>query len=175
MLSIVTIQCTKDKPATQSADNFTTYLESLDQIDIPFEFNTRDGLKGQSENYDTALFSKYKHAWSVAPYGRIAQSDDLVKTIEVVIGDMVVPVLMIYDKTGVKLDSLNPLDKAGGDIGYQSDEYVAFYADQVIVIDSTRTAELNAEKDGIIEGTWKLTVDTAVYQIDKSGKIKKVQ
>jgi hypothetical protein len=175
ILAAVAIQCTKHKATTETDDRFTTYLASLEQIDFPFEFNTRDGLHVRSKNYDSTLFPIYKYAGSVAPYGRLPRSDNFVMTIEVVVGDIVVPVLMIYDETGVKIDSLNPIDKAGGDIGYESDEYVTIHTDKIIVIDSTKSAELSADRSDIIDGTWKLTVDTTFYEISKSGRIRKME
>jgi hypothetical protein len=124
ILVVVSIQCATDKSGPDDIVRFDTYLRSLDKIDTPFKYNTREGLGRRSENYDSVLFARYKHIGSVAPHGKLGQSDSLIKTIEVIIGDIVVPVLMIYNRNGVKIDSLNPLDKAGGDIGYSSDEYV---------------------------------------------------
>lgn len=152
-----------------------TYLKSLDNLETPVNFDTKQhDSKVLSQNYDTALFKVFKYAGSMGPYGKIFINDSIIVIIDISIGDVVVPVLTTFNQHGQKLDSINPWSKSGWDIGYESYEFLTINdKKEIIVIDSTRTSELNKEGDDIIEGTEKLTVDTVIYKIDKSGKIVK--
>jgi hypothetical protein len=95
--------------------------------------------------------------------------------VEILAGDVVVPLLRTFDREGRPLDSLNPYSKSGVDMGFECYEFVTVTdKKEIIVIDSTRNWDLNADKTNVIEGTAKLTVDTVIYKIEKDGKFRKL-
>jgi len=112
----------------------------------------------------------------MGPHGKIFENDSIVVLVDISPGDVVVPLLTTFNQHGQKLDSLNPWIKSGGDIGYESYEFLTINdKKEIIVIDSTTTWDLNEDEDYTIEGTEKLTVDTVTYKIDKKGKIIKTR
>jgi hypothetical protein len=174
ILVLMAGQCSSDRESTD-AKAFRSYLTSLDVINVPFEFNSKKGLKGGSVNYDTALFAKFKHSWSARPYGRFEQSDSITKIIEVINGDIPVPVLMTYNQNGVKLDSLNPFDTDQEDFTDESNKFVSVNGNDIIIIDSLMIQVLDNETGNVMEGMWSLSVDTTIYQVASSGKISKIK
>ncbi len=134
------------KNATVDND-FEQYLESLDLLQTPVSFNVKRGLKAKSLNYDKALFKKFKQEWSVGPQGKLFDKDSVVLVVEILAGDMVVPLLRTFDREGRPLDSLNPYIKSGVDMGFECYEFVTVTdKKEIIVTDSTRNWDLNAEK-----------------------------
>jgi hypothetical protein len=176
LLTLVLFSCSTNKDTNPNND-FQTYLKSLDKLETPLTFDTkRNEIQVLSQNYDTTLFKIFKHAWSVGPHGKIFENDSIVVLVDISPGDVVVPLLTTFNQRGQKLDSLNPWNKSGGDIGYESYEFVTINdKKEIIVIDSTTTWDLNEDEDDTIEGTEKLTVDTVTYKIDKKGKIIKTR
>lgn len=167
----------KEKSASEDKNEFTAYLKSLDELETPVTFDTkRNQIKVRSANYDTSLFKIYKYAGAMGPHGKIFENDSIVVLVDIVVGDVVVPVITTFNQRGQKRDSLNPWKKSGSDIGYWSYEFLTVNnKKEIIVIDSTTTSTLNEEGSDIIEGTEKLTVDTVIYKIDKNGKIVKMK
>lgn len=165
--------CDRKEHPTKS-NTFETYLKSLATLPTPLHFSTTDdGLADLSPTYDSALFSRYKHVWAYRPYGKVVYEDSTTVVIDIVIGDITVPLLTTFDREGNKVDSLNLFARAGWDIGFASDEFVTLTADKKIIItDSTTRWDLNATGDDIIEGTEKLTVKTFIYALDERGSIK---
>jgi hypothetical protein len=169
------ISCSTSKERN-TGDDFRKYLNSLDNLEVPVTFDTKNDLKVKSRNYDTTLFQLFKHAWSMGPHGKIFEGDSIVVIVDITAGDVLVPLIMTFNQQGQKLDSLNPYDKAGADMGYESYEFVTINDNkEIVVTDSTRTWDLNADKSDIVEGSEKLTVDTVIYKIDKRGKIIKIK
>ena len=176
LLTTILLSCSTNKDTNLNND-FQTYLNSLDKLETPLTFDTRSNeIPVRSQNYDTTLFKKYKHTWSVGPHGKIFENDSIIVLVDISPRDVVVPILTTFNQHGEKLDSLNPWNKSGGDIGYESYEFVTINdKKEIIVVDSTKTWDLNKEEDDIIEGTEKLTVDTVTYKIDKKGRIIKIK
>jgi hypothetical protein len=176
LLTLTLFSCSTNKD-TNPKNDFQTYLRSLDKLETPLTFDTkRNEIQVLSQNYDTTLFKIFKHAWSMGPHGKIFENDSIVVLVDISPGDVVVPLLTTFNQHGQKLDSLNPWIKSGGDIGYESYEFLTINdKKEIIVIDSTTTWDLNEDEDDTIEGTEKLTVDTVTYKIDKKGKIIKTR
>lgn len=172
-LLIMLFSCDKKQHPTKS-NTLKTYLNSLTTLPTPLHFSTTDdGLADLSPAYDSILFTKYKHIWAYRPYGKIIYDDSTVAVIDIVIGDVVVPLLTTFDQQGNKVDSLNLFARAASDIGFVSNEFVTITGDKRIIIsDSTTRWDLNATGDDIIEGTQRLTVETFIYALDERGAIK---
>ena len=175
LIAVVLNSCTTDKNK-KADDNFKTYLSSLDKLETPVRFDTKNELKARSRNYDTLLFKKFKHAWSMGPHGKIFDNDSVIVIVDITAGDVLVPLFTTFNKQGQKLDSLNPYSRAGIDMGYECYEFVTIIeSKEIIVTDSTRTWDLNEDESDIIENSDKLTVDTVIYKINDKGKIVKVK
>ena len=161
---------------TKTASDFERYLNSLQEIKLPVSFDTKTDLITYSPAFDTALFSKYKHQDASAPYGRLAVKDSVITIIEIVPGDVLIPLICTFDMAGNKLDSLNPYNKAGADMGYESYEFVTLNkSNEIIVRDSTWTWDLNADGTDILEETESLSVDTVIYRVERNGRIIKTK
>jgi len=84
------------------------------------------------------------------------------------------PFVTTYDLIGNKIDSIGIFSKTRFDIGYEAMEYFTINTDgSIVVIDSTKTWDLNEDEDDIVEGTMKLNVGKTIYLISESGKIMK--
>ncbi|HEX6171524.1 MAG TPA: hypothetical protein VFZ33_17685 [Chitinophagaceae bacterium] len=174
LLGAILSSCSTSKK-DEKDDDFKRYLSSLETLQTPVTFDTKNGIYARSKDYDTTLYKKFKHAWAFGPYGKIFENDSVVFTVDITAGDVLVPLIMTFDQRGHKLDSLNPYEKAGSDMGYESYEYVVINdKKEIIVTDSTRTWDLNEKRDDIIEGSDRLTVDTVIYKVDDKGKFRKV-
>jgi hypothetical protein len=159
----------------QSAD-FKRYSKQLEQLPIPLVVKTIEYPERKvSGNFDSALFEKYKLYEAQAPYGKIYDDASTTGIIYTVSGDVGVPVLVMYDKAGRKVDSLNLFQNASG-FGLESEVYerVTFLSNKAIqVIDSTVKWELNKAGDDRVEGSEKVRIDSFYYVVDRNGKIRK--
>jgi hypothetical protein len=167
--ALLIISC-KNQPS-----DFQKYVNELESLNSPLvvktiEYPERDA----SKNYDSALFEKYKLADAQAPYGKIYEDDRTIGIIYTVAGDVAVPFLVMYDKSGRKIDSINLFQNASG-VGMESEVYerIIFLPDRKIrVIDSTIKWDLNKAGDDVVEGSEKVAIDSFYYIIDGNGKIK---
>ena len=160
----------------KSQGDFDRYLSSLEELKTPLKFNCKGGVGIRSNNYDTALWQKYKYRGSTWPCGRMFSKDSIIMTVEVGLGDFLWPLLMTFDRAGHKLDSLSVYQRSGMDMGYESCEYVTITDKQEIVVtDSTTRWDINKAGDDVVEGTQKVTVDTVIYKIDIHGRFKRIR
>ncbi|MCU0349772.1 MAG: hypothetical protein MUF43_02930 [Flavobacterium sp.] len=173
-LTSIFCSCSTSRDSNSKSD-FLTYSESLEKLNTPISFDTKgNNIKVLFKNYDTAMFEVFRYAGCIRPHGKIFVNDSIVVLVDIAAGDVIVPVLTTFNLQGQKLDSINPWNKSGWGIGYESYEFLTINdKKEIVVIDSTTTSELNETEDHIIEGTEKLTVDTVIYVIDKRGKIIK--
>lgn len=172
LIGLVLTSCSTNTER-QKSNEFELYLATLEELRVP----SNSILSVRSDNYDTALWTKFKHgSGSSWPCGKIFFGDSVVMTIEIGVGDILWPSLMTYDRAGLILDRLSPYKRTGIDIGYESSEYLAIDTKgDIMVIDSTTTWDINSTGDDIVDGTQKLTVDTVIYRIDKDGKFNMVK
>lgn len=91
----------------QSPD-FEKYSNQLEQLATPLVVKTIEYPgKRALGNYDSILFEKYKLHDAQTPYGKIFDDDSTTGIIYTLAGDVGVPVLVMYDKAGTKIDSVN--------------------------------------------------------------------
>jgi hypothetical protein len=161
----------------ETKSEFEKYLGTIGTLQTPVTFDSKTGIHtGSKQKFDSVLFLKYRHRWALKPIGKILHGDSVVLILDLVIGDVVVPILTTFDKKGIKLDSLNPYSRAGVDMGYECYEFGTITNDRdIMIVDSTRRWDLNKEETNIVNGTDKLTVDTIIYRIDNKGKFLKVK
>src|SRR4051812_80337 len=106
----------------QSSD-FEKYVEQLKSLPTPLVVKTIEyPERAALENYDSSLFEKYKLSTAQAPYGKIYDDERTIGIIYTVAGDVAVPFLVMYDKSGRKIDSLNLFQNASG-VGIESEVY----------------------------------------------------
>lgn len=164
----------KNEQQNNSENNFEKYLQTLDQIPLPFSHNPLEQLSTLSQNYDKTAFEKYKHAGTSKPLGILFNDTETVILIDCAIGDCgLVPFLTTYDKRGNKIDSLGPYKKSGEDIGYKAIEYLIISKDKTILVkDSVTTYALKSENSDVDETSRKLTIGSTKYTIEKDGHIR---
>lgn len=157
-----------------TSNDFKTYTGQIKTLQTPITFRTIQFLDNPpSNNIDKFLFDKYKYAGADNVYGKIYESDKFVGIIYTVNGDVLLPVLVTYDKHGNKIDSLNLFEKASS-FNLESEIYVTseFYPNKAILeIDSTSTWTLNGRGDDRLPASEKISVDSVNYTINDSGKI----
>jgi hypothetical protein len=159
---------------TETSNNFQIYLNALTDLKTPLVLSTQNELGEISPDIDSLVYARYKHHGASRPYGLLFRNDSIVMTVDIIVGDILVPVITTFNQSGQKLDSLRLYQKAGWDLGLEADEFVTITSDKKIIItDSIRRWDLNAERDDIIEGTERLTVDMVIYQVGSDGKFLK--
>lgn len=164
------------RPDSNAAKDFNAYLESLDEIPLPFKHGVAEGLPALSKNYDPNYFEQFKHAWTSKPLGRLISTDQYIATIESSVGDYgMVPFIITYDLQGQKIDSLGPYRKSGFDMGYEAVEYLQILdAQNIIVTDSVKQWKLNEDETDIVKGTMRLSMGRTVYRIQSNGKFEQL-
>src|SRR3954447_26740285 len=86
--------------------DFEKYSKQLEPLSTPLVVKTIEYPERKAlENYDSALFEKYKLRDAQAPYGKIYDDNNITGIVYTVAGDIAVPVLVTYDKAGRKTDS----------------------------------------------------------------------
>ena len=168
---LVLFSCKKDKPKEAL---FQRYINSVESVALPISFYSQGELETISDGYLEAGFKKYKQAWATKPYGKAFVSDAFIAVVEIVPGDVLVPVVATYSLSGAKIDSLNPFMGGGFDMGYQATVLATIQPDfSVTIVDSIRKWDLNEEGDNIVLGSDKLTLKKSRYIISKEGKFLK--
>ncbi len=158
----------------EKSNDFYEYSKQLKRFQTPLELRTivypGDKVSAQSES---ELFSKYKLQDASSVFGVIYAEKDFTGIIYTVAGDIAVPVLVTYDKTGRKIDSINLFARSTGyGLDRETYERVIFLDEgEILVVDSTVTWMLNAAKDDRVENSEKVNMDSIVYKIDKSGRL----
>ncbi len=153
---------------------FVNYLTTLEQIPLPFKYNPLGKLPELSKDYNKQAFEKYNYFGSSKPLGILFNDAKTVTIVDCSIGDNgLVPFLTTYDKKGIKIDSLAPFQKSGGDVGYFAVEYLTITKDKtIVVLDSVTTYKLKHDNSDVDESTKKITTGLIKYTIAENGQIK---
>jgi hypothetical protein len=157
-------------------NDFEKYTSQLQLIKTPVVFETIKYPEAQlPENYNKDLFERFKLEAAQSAYGKLYENNNSTGIIYTVAGDVAVPFLVTYDKTGTKLDSFNLFQNASGfDVESECYERVLLLpAQKIQVRDSTIKWKLNESGDDRIEGSETVSIKTFNYAIDKKGKIIK--
>jgi hypothetical protein len=110
------------------------------------------------------------------PYGKFYQTDKFIAVIAIGSSDIVIPVLVTFDKKGKIIDSFNLYQTAGADIGYYSTNITLLTKDKEILIkDSTLTRKLNEEGSNEIPGSDSVTISQKRFRINVDGRIEEVR
>jgi hypothetical protein len=96
------IHSTSDK----SASDFQEYLNTLEQIPLPFTHNSFVPIEALSKKYHKNRFKQFKHHGSTVPLGILFKDRKTVVLIDISDDQLGVPFLTTYDRKGSKIDSL---------------------------------------------------------------------
>ncbi|NLR95153.1 hypothetical protein HGP29_28420 [Flammeovirga sp. SR4] len=167
VLLIISFSCArKDEP-------FSRYVKSLDKLKLPLSYDIHTEID-PSKNYDSTLHIKYKCLWTYKPSGIIYETNKFIGIIEYSISDVgTVPVIVTYDLTGNKIDSLFILKNSGfGETGQTLESSILKSDYTILITDSTKKWEIDQDYN-IIDSTVSIDVSNFMYKINSNGEIYK--
>lgn len=156
---------------------FENYINSLDQIPLPFSHCSMKELPKLSKNYDSITYEKYKLSWASQPLGILYNDKNRVTVIDCAIGDWgLVPLLVSYDRNGNKIDSLSPYEKSGEGAGYFAVEWLIINADKTILInDSIANYSANRDSLEMDEKNKKFEKHSLKYALNSDGRFRRIK
>ncbi|WP_299246214.1 hypothetical protein [uncultured Aquimarina sp.] len=161
---------------TEQKNDFQKYLESLDKIELPFQYNSTNGfvVESKSKKFNQDLYKKYKQIWAEKPVGILYNDGKNIIIPEIVVGDYTLtPYLMVYNNIGEKLDSLNVFKKSGMDMLYEAFEYATVNNKiEVTVVDSVYTWKESEDKNDRDPLTKTLSTGKTMYKLNSNGKFE---
>jgi len=161
---------------TEQKSDFQKYLESLNKIEFPFRYNSRNGFvaESKSKNFNQDLYKQYKHVWAEKPIGILYNDNGNIVIPEIVVGDYaLVPYIMVYNNIGEKLDSLNVFKKSGMDMLFEAFEYATINEKmEVTVVDSVYTWKESEDKNDRDPLTKTLSTGKTTYTLNSNGKFE---
>jgi hypothetical protein len=167
--TIILCSCSNNK------NDFKEYISSVKQIPFPISFNTsKYADRIMNNKADSLLVEKYKPIDANEIFGKLYENEESVGMIYTVYGDAITPILMTYNKDGMKMDSLNLFENASG-YNPEKETYVTITINQpnkIKELDSTNTWKLNSNQERV-DSSVKLNIDSAFYLIQDDGKIIK--
>jgi hypothetical protein len=119
---------------------------------------------------DPKLFERFKYKDADAVSGKVYISDEGIGILYRVTGDVATPVLMTYNTSGQRIDSLNLFRNASG-FSDTSETFitVTLYKDRRIVeVDSTVNQTPSSNRKGLV---LKPVIDSTIFIVNTSGKI----
>ncbi|MEY4141300.1 MAG: hypothetical protein RL110_671 [Bacteroidota bacterium] len=169
------IYSTSDK----SASDFQEYLNTLEQIPLPFTHNSFVPIEALSKNYHKKRFKQFKHHGSTVPLGILFKDRKTVTLIDISDDQLGVPFLTTYDKLGNKIDSLALYPKTSQDfrnnVIYVSKAYFTIYKNKSIrLIDTVTTHRLLPRNSIAGDMREKLRVSVKKYSIEPYGRIRNI-
>ena len=173
--------CTATESSTETVEttyqpgSFSNYINSLPQLNLPLAINSEsESFPEPPAGFDTLGFQRYKSQYTVQPVGVVYTNDDYYAVLEYGVGDYsAIPQLMVYNREGVKLDSLNPYKVSGHDMGYHANETVEFSPSSRIKV-TANIVRLDIKDDDEVAGSEKKETKITTYQISDKGKISSV-
>ena len=160
---------------SNNTNDFKVFKSNIPLISFPISFNTiRYPNKKVQFNIDSSLFEKYKSQDANEIFGKLYENEKSVGIIYTVYGDALTPILMTYNKEGLKIDSLNLFDKASG-YNPEQETYVTINfseSNKFNELDSTKTWKLDSHQERI-DSSEQLHIDSVNYLIKNDGKIIK--
>lgn len=163
----------------KSASDFQEYLNTLEQIPLPFTHNSFVPIEALSKNYHKKRFKQFKHHGSTVPLGILFKDRKTVVLIDISDNQLGVPFLTTYDKQGNKIDSLALYPKTSQDfrnnVIYVSKAYFTIYKNKSIrLIDTVTTHRLLPRNSNAGDMREKVRVSVKKYSIEPYGRIRKI-
>ena len=169
------IHSTSDK----SASDFQEYLNTLEQIPLPFTHNSFVPIEALSKNYHKNRFQQFKHHGSTVPLGIFFKDRKTVALIDISDDQLGVPFLTTYDKQGNKIDSLALYPKTRQDFRDHviclSKAYFTIHKNKSIwLVDTVTTHRLLPRNSNAGDMREKVRVSVKKYSIEPNGRIRKI-
>jgi hypothetical protein len=170
MLGTAFYSCTSksNESVTDTVTPWTPLYDNLKKVDLPLE------LTKNRWQIDIAAFYKKLGRYSIPsnyPVGVVSEKKNF-KTVLIIIDEL--PVIMTFDSKHKPIDTLFILDDYGMNPTKEIEEFAKIDADlRITLIDSIYTFKIDENERQLIETRiFTTTVDN--YQVDKNGKIRKV-
>lgn len=169
------IHSTSDK----SASDFQEYLNTLEQIPLPFTHNSFVPIEALSKKYHKNRFKQFKHHGSTVPLGILFKDQKTVALIDISDDQLGVPFLTTYDRKGNKIDSLALYPKTRQDfrdnVIYLSKAYFTIYKNKSIrLVDTVTTHRLLPRNSNAGDMREKVRISVKKYSIEPHGRIRKI-
>ncbi len=175
ILVVILTSCSKPS-ATQKETELVELINGLPIMATPITFNSDKPITSDAQVEQHVIDQLQKLIPGYGLIGKIFEGENFVAIIGVVPNDTGSPMILIFDRNGIKLDSYLLYETAGGDMGYESKNTVTINpSKEIAFVDSTWTMKLNKEGTNVVEGTDSLTVSRKKYLISDGGKILNIQ
>ena len=170
MLVIIVNGCMTNK----NNKNFETYINKMPEFTLPYKFNNET----KYETIDNKRFSEYeidKYNLNLNQViGKITLGNKSYGVLYSFPADWSIPIMITYDKTGEKIDSL------AIDAGY-SDEEESYYFNKTATINKNLIIEIESfetlyqldENEKRVDSTARKKEVKNIFLIEENGKIKK--
>ena len=162
---------TSIQKVSQNNPDFQRYINSLDNIKMPFKTTLKEFDAKTEQSY---LYKKFKLRDGFGPCGIAYQNKKHIVIMEVAVGDAsLAPIFSVFSMDGIKTDSLKPYSGPMDGEGFKTSYSMILEKDfNLTVIDSSWTFEYGANNE-IIESSKKLEIEKNIYALDQNGKILK--
>lgn len=160
-----------------SASDFEKYLNTLNQIPLPFSHNSFEPFEPLSKHYDKVAFERYKHQGANQPLGILFSDSNTVTLLDFSIEQLGIgPFLTTYDKQGNKIDSLVPYQQTSSVFGHNTVSVTRSYLTinknhTILVVDSITSFSLLPRNSDFGDMRDKVTTSLTKYSIDSNGRI----
>jgi hypothetical protein len=159
-------------PTYKDNKEFNSFISSLKQIKTPLIFNS-------NKSYELPIYYPKENKFFLklqeelagfGVFGKLFETDSFIAILGNIATDTGTPVIITYNKKGVKIGAFNIYKTVMGDMGRYTWNYGLIQPDMKIVfIDSTLTRKINADGTNEIPGTDSLSVINKYFQINDDG------
>jgi hypothetical protein len=159
------------KTETNQNENFTTFLNTIPELQLPFAANSYADLQTKVQ-IDTT-FNKYNDIYANGIYGKIKINDSIHAIIYLLAGDNVFPKIVTYNKQGAKIAEQILVNLPGGSDGYNGNgsSFLTLSKDlEIQIVDTTNSFDRDSS-DIIIEKSRTTEITIEKYSIKSNGKI----
>jgi hypothetical protein len=172
LMIFVLISCSSNNNSKQLSNNeFEELYDRLPQIDLPLSIQTSGDKMFNKDLHDVTdkqLINRFGSRGGLdSPLGKIYKDSNVFVVLSFIPDDVGTPKLSVYNKLGLKVDSLMIFDdKPAATVGSRTKEFATIQKNyQIQFLDSTEYLD-----------TMGLVINKEVirktYYVDKSGKIK---
>lgn len=175
ILLVILAGCSKPS-ATQKETDLMGLINGLPTMVTPITFNSDKPISSDPQVGQVVIDQLQKLIPGYGLIGKLFETENFVAIIGVVPNDTGSPMILIFDRNGIQIDSYLLYETAGGDMGYESKNTVTIKPNKEIeFIDSTWTMKINKEGTYVVEGTDSLSVLRKGYMIFDDGQIRNIQ
>jgi hypothetical protein len=163
------VSCKKE---LSQQEKFTTFLNSIPDLKIPFQTNSGEEL--QAAFYPDTIYKDFIDDSSNGVYAKIKVNDSIHGIIFLMPGDILFPLLVTYNSAGKKLNELALVNLSGDGYNANGTSYVVMNKNlEIQMTDTVNTFERDTLNEEIIEASRKTEVIIEKYKIASDGKINR--